>query len=389
MEKINGIQTKMKQELTQSKDDIGTTSHNNNIAMMKKETIIIKQDILNNVEQLIDKNNAILIQKNNEDIMNHLKKMKLNFISKKESNDNLKQYNEQTTTEISKVTKTLQRSIDDLQLKWDKKLLKHANEMKKLNIQIKSISKKTSNFLDNNNNNKNKHKVVVGSSSGDNNVGGSSIFSNLLFSSASSNTDRLTLDGVKGMIHHAIETSFADRTGLVDYAIEVAGGQIVRPLTSKTYYHSYSARISGHVVPEQIIRPNMKLGHCWPIDGSNGYVGVKLHPYGQVIPTSITLEHVSKQIAHDIRSAPNEFEIWSYNDPNDPTPRKLFAGTYDVDNVETTSVQNFQFENDSVSPIVQLRVLSNHGHPIHTCIYRFRVHGELMDGSSDDDVLMD
>ena len=351
---------------------------------MKKLNTQIKS-ILSNSNNYSDKE----IKKNNEDIMNHLKKIKLNFISKKESNNNLKQYNEQTTTEISKVTKTLQRSIDDLQLKWDKKLLKHTNEMKKINTQIKSISKKTSNFLDNNNNNKNKHKVVVGSSSGDNNVGGSSVFSNLLFSSASSNTDRLTLDGVKGMIHHAIETSFADRTGLVDYAIEVAGGQIVRPLTSKTYYHSYSARISGHVVPEQIIRPNMKLGHCWPIDGSNGYVGVKLHPYGQVIPTSITLEHVSKQIAHDIRSAPNEFEIWSYNDPNDPTPRKLFAGTYDVDNVETTSVQNFQFENDSISPIVQLRVLSNHGHPIHTCIYRFRVHGELMDGSSDDDVLMD
>ena len=49
---------------------------------------------------------------------------------------------------------------------------------------------------------------------------------------------------VRHMIHRAIEAAFADRTGMVDYAIEVAGAQIVRRLTSKTFDHSYSARIS-------------------------------------------------------------------------------------------------------------------------------------------------
>ena len=102
----------------------------------------------------------------------------------------------------------------------------------------------------------------------------------------------------------------------------------------------------------------------------------------------MTLEHVSKHIAHDIRSAPNEFEVWSYDTEKDENPRKLFASAYDIDNSDT-SVQNFQFENNLVSPIIQLRVLSNHGHPVHTCVYRFRVHGTLMDGGADEDVLMD
>ena len=193
---------------------------------------------------------------------------------------------------------------------------------------------------------------------------------------------------VRYMIHRAIEAAFADRTGMVDYAIEVAGGQIVRRLTSKTFYHSYSARISGHVVPEQVIRANMKLGHCWPMHGSQGHVAVRLHPDGEVIPTSVTLEHVSKRIAHDIRSAPKGFEVWGYADQQDNTPRLLHQGTYKVEGAES-SVQTFHFQNDEAVPIVQLRVLSNHGHPVHTCIYRFRVHGKLAEGVIDEDVLMD
>lgn len=42
--------------------------------------------------------------------------------------------------------------------------------------------------------------------------------------------------------------------------------------------------------------------------------------------------------------------------------------------------------------MVRLRVLSNWGHPVHTCVYRFRVHGELVHGrvpknSGDDNIL--
>lgn len=37
---------------------------------------------------------------------------------------------------------------------------------------------------------------------------------------------------------------------------------------------------------------------------------------------------------------------------------------------------NFQEQNDRAFQIIEVRVLSNWGHPEYTCLYRFRVHGE-------------
>lgn len=34
--------------------------------------------------------------------------------------------------------------------------------------------------------------------------------------------------------------------------------------------------------------------------------------------------------------------------------------------------------------MIEVRVLSNWGHVEYTCMYRFRVHGELVDESEDD-----
>ena len=36
----------------------------------------------------------------------------------------------------------------------------------------------------------------------------------------------------------------------------------------------------------------------------------------------------------------------------------------------------FQEQNDKAFQIIEVRVLSNWGHPEYTCMYRFRVHGE-------------
>lgn len=35
-----------------------------------------------------------------------------------------------------------------------------------------------------------------------------------------------------------------------------------------------------------------------------------------------------------------------------------------------------QEPNDQEYRYIELRVATNHGHPTHTCIYRFRVHGK-------------
>lgn len=54
--------------------------------------------------------------------------------------------------------------------------------------------------------------------------------------------------------------------------------------------------------------------------------------------------------------------------------------SYEVGN--PASVQNFPVEissedGDNLYQYIQLRVLSNHGNPNYTCLYRFQVHGEV------------
>uniref|UniRef100_A0A8D0HF50 SUN domain-containing protein n=1 Tax=Sphenodon punctatus TaxID=8508 RepID=A0A8D0HF50_SPHPU len=48
-------------------------------------------------------------------------------------------------------------------------------------------------------------------------------------------------------------------------------------------------------------------------------------------------------------------------------------------NNEGDLIQTFQLKNElsEFMSYVKLRVLSNWGHPNYTCIYRFRVHGDL------------
>jgi len=59
----------------------------------------------------------------------------------------------------------------------------------------------------------------------------------------------------------------------------------------------------------------------------------------------------------------------------------IAKGRYQVGGSTSEAVQNFRVIDDSHrlgdQPFqsVSLRILSNHGHPDFTCLYRFRVHG--------------
>ena len=60
--------------------------------------------------------------------------------------------------------------------------------------------------------------------------------------------------------------------------------------------------------------------------------------------------------------------------------RLIAKGRYEI-NGNSAAVQNFKVIDDSHRQAdqpfqaVSLRVLSNHGNPSFTCLYRFRVHG--------------
>lgn len=54
---------------------------------------------------------------------------------------------------------------------------------------------------------------------------------------------------------------------------------------------------------------------------------------------------------------------------------KLFKHEIDLI-ARSKSVFHTQEQNDKTFQIIEVRVLSNWGHPEYTCLYRFRVHGE-------------
>ncbi|KAG7247583.1 hypothetical protein CRUP_028865, partial [Coryphaenoides rupestris] len=84
--------------------------------------------------------------------------------------------------------------------------------------------------------------------------------------------------------------------------------------------------------------PDVYPGNCWAFKGSQGYLVIKLSL--RVQPTAFYLEHIPKTMSPtgSITSAPRNFSVY----------------------------------------IIEVRVLSNWGHPEYTCLYRFRVQGEPM-----------
>ena len=80
-----------------------------------------------------------------------------------------------------------------------------------------------------------------------------------------------------------------------------------------------------------------------------------------------------------VSSAPRQFEVLGLENVEDPNPVHLGNFTYDTDNLKNP-VQTFKITQSSTRKsfaFVELKILSNYGHPEYTCIYRFRVHGSL------------
>eukprot|EP00602_Paraphysomonas_sp_CaronLab_P002462 CAMPEP_0185037140 /NCGR_PEP_ID=MMETSP1103-20130426/31114_1 /TAXON_ID=36769 /ORGANISM="Paraphysomonas bandaiensis, Strain Caron Lab Isolate" /LENGTH=426 /DNA_ID=CAMNT_0027574969 /DNA_START=222 /DNA_END=1502 /DNA_ORIENTATION=+ len=169
-----------------------------------------------------------------------------------------------------------------------------------------------------------------------------------------------------------------------DHALHGAGARVVSQLTSDTYvpddtnplFFAVKARLgmeTGVGYPEEAISSDSSLGHCWAMAGSEGFLTVKLlYPLNI---HSITLDHISREDATDITTAPKDFEVYGMSHENEPF-RLVYRGRYDI-NAESP-VQHFALMNPPSEPMqyVRIKVLSNHGNPDFTCLYRFRVHGD-------------
>ncbi|CAF1623939.1 unnamed protein product [Rotaria magnacalcarata] len=190
---------------------------------------------------------------------------------------------------------------------------------------------------------------------------------------------------LEALVRQLLVEYSADETGQADYALEANGGKVV-----DTRCTEYTDEPRQHVVkflgipivhmskqPDIMIKAGRMPGQCFPFKGDQGSVIIKLAV--PVKPTEFVLEHLSKSISvvGHINSAPNNFTVYALKDKNDKEGMVLGRYYYDAEN--GPPLQRFKPQTANVQTIeyVELRVTSNWGNPNYTCVYRFRVHGDL------------
>jgi SUN domain-containing protein 1/2 len=184
------------------------------------------------------------------------------------------------------------------------------------------------------------------------------------------------------IVNNALKLYSQDKTGMVDFALESGGGSVLSTRCSETY-ETTTALLSLFGIPlwyfsqspRVVIQPDIYPGNCWAFRGSQGYLVVRLSV--MIRPTTFTMEHIPKTLSPtgSISSAPKDFAVYGLESEYQEQGHLLGQFTYDQDG---DSLQMFHTleQLDRAFQIVELRVLSNWGHPEYTCLYRFRVHGE-------------
>ena len=243
---------------------------------------------------------------------------------------------------------------------------------------------------------------------------------------------------VTALIHQMVDSITSnwskDILARPDFALHSAGAQVIPSLTSATYGISPEGVVgkaigfvtgSGYATglsPINALHPQNYAGRCWPFHGSEGQLGVKLSRRAYI--SDVTIDHVAKEVAFDLRSTPRQMEVWGLVegqenlvkvagwladrrrrrsdafdsglaiDPKDEeweVPTHLPKDTqyiritkflYDVHS--TRNVQTFPVDSEVRAlgvdfGVVVLVVKNNWGRPEYTCLYRFRVHGDMIE----------
>eukprot|EP00899_Mesostigma_viride_P017922 jgi/Mesvir1/26130/Mv06844-RA.1 len=222
----------------------------------------------------------------------------------------------------------------------------------------------------------------------------------------------VTHDVARSMIAQEVDRMYADGTGRPDYALASGGGQVVdhsllhaamnwpMPWYQGSGLGALKNTLLGvHVHPHAdelvLTRSNELPGDCLALNGSTGHITLRLRD--AIMVDAITLQHVSKEIAYDPSSAPKRVaaSCWK-QDSYAPVPQeeRTSLGSFEYDcmgrPLQTFRVGPSQARGASDQPggdvsrplvpavcnHVRLDIVSNHGHPEYTCLYRIRVHGE-------------
>ncbi|XP_061441779.1 SUN domain-containing protein 3 isoform X2 [Rhineura floridana] len=188
---------------------------------------------------------------------------------------------------------------------------------------------------------------------------------------------------IEKMLKKLMEKLDEDDVQMPDYALRSAGASIVQSRTTRSYRHDGGKYFWMSFImlpfvksPDVILQPNYHPGNCWSFPGNRGETVVRLAK--EIIPRAVTIEHISKKVSPtgEISSAPKDFAIYGLQEEKEEQGTFLGQFLYDT---EGDLIQTFQLKNESSEfmSYVKLNVLNNWGHPNYTCIYRFRVHGDL------------
>ena len=232
------------------------------------------------------------------------------------------------------------------------------------------------------------------------------------------------------LVDSAVSTYNKDTLARPDLALHSGGARIIPSLTSPTF-EMHPSTLKGQIVglltgngyaigrpPITALHHELHNGHCWPFAGSEGQLGVALASPTYI--SDITIDHVAREVAFDMRSAPKEMEVWGMvegqdnvakvegwleekarlreearergeeveEEPAYPTtlpksPQYIRIANFNYDIHAPKNVQTFPVSQDVQHlgvdfGIVALRIKSNWGREEFTCLYRMRVHGQRM-----------
>ncbi|CAG2063290.1 unnamed protein product [Timema podura] len=190
-------------------------------------------------------------------------------------------------------------------------------------------------------------------------------------------------DHVNSLVQEHLTKYDAEKTAMIDYALESAGGRVVSTRNTETYYKCDQViSLFGVPIcqpsktPQSIIQPGVLPGECWPFKGQTGSAIVQL--IGPVHISGVSLEHIPKSLSPTgkIDSAPKDFSVWGLTKVDDQ--EGFFFGKFTY-GIEKKTLQYFSVQRKTHTPylLIEMKVHSNYGNPEFTCVYRLRIHGEL------------
>ncbi|XP_052671753.1 SUN domain-containing protein 5-like [Harpia harpyja] len=167
-----------------------------------------------------------------------------------------------------------------------------------------------------------------------------------------------------------------------DWALKSSGATIDMQRTSETYNckENWGCRVLWFFrpanPPDTILQPDLSPGDCWPLQGPQGQVVIRLP--ARVHLTAVTMQHIYKEVSPSgtVTSAPRDVAVFGVDADGE---EETLLGTFTY-NVEKEATQTFPLK-DAPLPrafsYIKLLVKSNWGNPAYTCIYRVQVHGKM------------